>query len=131
MVKKGLTVWFMSALLVGCFKKESLDQRSLNRALFIPVPSVVVNLMQTGNNRSYLKLSLVLEVRELASAKKIEEMMPVITDRLQMFLRTLRMADLEGTTGMPRLKAYLKAEINLVIKPYEVSDVLFKEVIVQ
>lgn len=134
MLKKGLILIAFTFMLGGCFgggNKEEEKKQEFKRALFLPLPDIVVNLVQSGNKKSFLKIALVLEVHDINSAKKIENTIPRIVDKLQLFLRTLRVSDLEGTVGMPRLKAHLKAEVNAELKPYSVADVLFKEVIVQ
>ena len=132
MLKRSLIIYLASFILSGCLStKKEEESKALHRSIFIPIPSIVVNLMPSGGVKNYLKLTLILEVSELASGKKIETVVPIIIDRLQMFIRTLKSSDLEGTTGMPRLKAYLKAEINQATSPYKIKDVLFKEVIIQ
>lgn len=131
MLKKVLIALAVMSL-EGCTrKKEPPVQQEVQKALFVTLPDLLVNLVQTGPRRNYLKLSLVVEVKENEASKKIEQVLPKIVDRLQVFLRTLRISDLEGSIGLPRLKAHLKAEVNMEIKPYTVQDVLFKEVIIQ
>jgi flagellar FliL protein len=54
-----------------------------------------------------------------------------VIDLFQVYLRELRPTDLEGSAGIYRLKEELLRRINLEIQPHRVSDVLFKEIIVQ
>jgi flagellar FliL protein len=57
--------------------------------------------------------------------------MPRIIDSAQVFLRELRLDDLQGSAGMLRLREELMRRINAAVSPVEVRDVLFKEIIVQ
>ncbi len=56
---------------------------------------------------------------------------PKINDVLQMYLRELRPADMQGSVGLYRLKEELLLRINKIVYPSQVNDLLFKEVLVQ
>ena len=56
---------------------------------------------------------------------------PRIIDRFQVYLRELRVEDLEGSAGMQRLREELLNRVNKVAHPVKVRDVLFAELLVQ
>ena len=58
-------------------------------------------------------------------------MMPRIVDNFQIYLRELRIEDLRGSDGIYRLREELLARVNAAVAPVKVTDVLFKEMLVQ
>ena len=99
---------------------------------FVEVPDMLVNLVgQPGERVQFLKVKLVLEVKEDKQAEAIKPSLPRVTDIFQTYLRELRPSDLSGSAGLFRLKEELTRRVNLVLSPYQVSAVLFKEVVVQ
>lgn len=99
---------------------------------FFDMPEIVVNLSgRDGQRTQYLKLKVSLELMDKSVENAVEPMMPRIIDMFQIYLRELRPADLEGSAGMFRLKEELIRRVNLEISPQEISDVLFKKIIIQ
>jgi flagellar FliL protein len=100
--------------------------------VFIEVPDMLVNLVGTPGERvQYLKVKLVLEVKEEKQVEAIKPTMPRVTDIFQTYLRELRPSDLNGSAGLFRLKEELTKRVNLAVAPSQVNAVLFKEVVVQ
>jgi flagellar FliL protein len=100
--------------------------------VFIDVPDMLVNLVAgPGERVQYLKVKVVLEVKEDKQAETIKPTMPRVTDIFQTYLRELRPADLAGSAGLFRLKEELTRRVNAAISPDKVNAVLFKEVVVQ
>ena len=99
---------------------------------YVEVPDMLVNLVGLPGERvQYLKVKLVLEVKEEKLAEAIRPTLPRVTDIFQTYLRELRPSDLNGSAGLFRLKEELTRRVNLAVSPYQVSAVLFKEVVVQ
>ena len=61
----------------------------------------------------------------------MEKLLPRIIDRFQVYLRELRAEDISGSAGVYRLKEELLGRVNKAIEPAKVSDVLFREMLVQ
>jgi flagellar FliL protein len=100
--------------------------------VFIEVPDMLINLVASPGERvQYLKVKVVLEVREEKQIEAIKPTMPRVTDIFQTYLRELRPSDLSGSAGLFRLKEELTRRVNVAISPDQVNAVLFKEVIVQ
>ena len=100
--------------------------------VFVDVPDLLVNLVGSAGERvQYLKIKVVLEVREDKQVEAIKPTMPRITDIFQTYLRELRPGDLNGSAGLFRLKEELTRRVNAAISPGQVNAVLFKEVVVQ
>jgi flagellar FliL protein len=100
--------------------------------IFIYVPDLLVNLVGSPGERvQYLKVKVVLEVKEEKQIEAIKPTMPRITDIFQTYLRELRPTDLNGSAGLFRLKEELTRRVNAAISPGQVNAVLFKEVVIQ
>jgi flagellar protein FliL len=101
-------------------------------AVFVDLPEVLVNLSNTGAERTqYLKVKVVLELPDQLLMQQIQPVMPRVLDTFQTYLRELRPTDLDGSSGLYRLKEELTRRVNAAIAPNKVSAVLFKEIVVQ
>lgn len=99
---------------------------------FVDVPDLMVNLAGAPGERvQYLKLKVVLELKEEKQIEAIKPTMPRITDIFQTYVRELRSSDLNGSAGVFRLKEELTKRVNAAVSPIQVSAVLFKEVVIQ
>jgi flagellar FliL protein len=113
-------------------KESKPAEAAVKPAVFIDVPEVLVNLSNTGTDRTqYLKVKVVLEVPDAALKEQIAPVMPRVMDTFQTYLRELRPTDLEGSAGLYRLKEELTRRVNAAISPNRITAVLFKEIVVQ
>ena len=100
--------------------------------VFVDVPDMMVNLTGSPGERvQYLRVKVVLELKEEKQIEEIKPTMPRVTDIFQTYLRELRPADLAGSAGLFRLKEELTRRVNAAVAPTRVSAVLFKEIVVQ
>ena len=58
-------------------------------------------------------------------------MLPRIIDNFQVYLRELRVEDLQGAQGVYRLKEELLVRVNAAARPTKINDVLISEMLVQ
>ena len=101
-------------------------------AVFVDLPEVLVNLSNTGSDRTqYLKVKVVLELPDAKLKEQIQPLLPRLLDMFQTYLRELRPTDLDGSAGLYRLKEELTRRVNVAIAPSKVNAVLFKEIVVQ
>jgi flagellar protein FliL len=100
-------------------------------AVFYDLEDIMVNLNTTGRKSTYLKIRISLELPNSEDIPKIEAVMPRIVDNFQVYLRELRVEDLKGSAGMYRLREELLTRVAAAAAPARVSDVLFKEMLVQ
>lgn len=101
------------------------------QAIFFEVPDLIVNLNTSGRKTAFLKIKIALEVSNPADVDVVNENLPRIVDNFQVYLRELRVDDLQGSAGMYRLREELLRRVNLAVRPARVKDVLFKEMLVQ
>lgn len=90
-----------------------------------------VNLVATGKRMPYLNLDLWLAVKTEEDAKKLEGVMPRVIDQFQIYLRSLRIEDLQGADGVQRMRDELLMRAKAAAKPIEVEDVLIKTMLAQ
>ena len=94
---------------------------------------MVVNLAPEPNQERprYLKLKVALEVKDEKIVGDVQPLMPRVQDIFQVFVRELRVSDLEGSGGIYRLREELLRRVNLAVSPSRIDAVLFREVVVQ
>ncbi len=99
---------------------------------YVDVPEIMVNLVSLPGERvQYLKIKVVLEVKEDKQIEAIKPSMPRVTDIFQTYMRELRAGDLNGSAGLFRLKEELTRRVNTAVAPQQVTAVLFKEIVIQ
>ena len=122
--------WFF--LMRGGEEAPHTEAAAAKPPVFIDVPEMMVNLVGLPGERvQYLKVRVVLEVKEEKQVEAIKPTMPRVTDIFQTYLRELRAADLNGSAGLFRLREELTRRVNVAVAPTQVNAVLFKEIVVQ
>lgn len=120
---------YMSGLLGGGESEEVVAEVAPD-PVFYDMPDFLVNLSGPPPQH-YLKMRVALQVTSKEAVPQLELQMPRVLDGFQTFLRELRPEDLEGSRGMLYLKEELLRRLNLATQEPLVTDVLFKEIIVQ
>jgi len=119
-------------LMLGHSKEDKPAVAAVKPPTYIEVPEVLVNLSNTGNDRTqYLKVKVVLEIADSLMQPQIQTAMPRVMDAFQTYLRELRATDLDGSAGLYRLKEELTRRVNAAVSPNRINAVLFKEIVVQ
>ncbi|HEY8352151.1 MAG TPA: flagellar basal body-associated FliL family protein [Sphingomonadales bacterium] len=125
----GLVLWL--TLAGGDDAAEPVAVAEPRETLFYELPELLVNLNTGGRKASYLKITVALEVDRRSAIAQLDAKLPRVIDDFQIYLRELRLEDLNGSAGMFRLKEELLSRVNTSVYPTEVKDVLFKEMLVQ
>ncbi len=111
--------------------KELLAEEEVGPSAFYDLPDMLVNLNSTGRKKSYLKISVSLEVSSEKDIVHLEQVLPRIVDNFQVYLRELRIEDLRGSAGLQRLREELLLRVVTAAQPAVVRDVLFREMLIQ
>ena len=129
----GAGLYFTGTLdgLLGGDKQETAEPAKAEKTVFYDMPTLLVNLNSGGRTSNFLKLSVSLEIAGEDGQKKLERYMPRVVDNFQVYLRELRVEDLQGSAGLQRLREELLLRVNAAVDGVEVKDVLFKEMLVQ
>ncbi|CAN5356152.1 flagellar basal body-associated protein FliL [soil metagenome] len=126
----GGGAWFM--FFRGGHEEAHAAAEAPKLPTFVDVPEILVNLAgNPGDRVQYLKVKVVLEIKEEKQVEAIKPSMPRITDIFQTYMRELRAGDLSGSVGMFRLKEELTKRVNATVAPEKVNAVLFKEIVIQ
>ena len=103
----------------GCFMSKGHGDEKHAEApaakppVYVDVPEIMVNLAGLPGERvQYLKVKVVLEVKEEKQVEAIKPSMPRVSDIFQTYLRELRSGDLNGSAGLFRLKEELTRRVN-------------------
>ena len=100
-------------------------------AVFMDLPEMLVNLQTANRKQAFLKIRVALELESPTDQLRVEAVMPRIVDSFQVYLRELRVEDLQGAAGMHLLREELLTRISAAVKPVKVNDVLFREMLIQ
>ena len=98
---------------------------------FLELEEMLVSMGQAGRRSSFLKLRISLELERIEDEQRVVAVMPRIIDNFQMFLRGLRIEELQGSHGLYRVKEELLVRVNAATNPIKIKDVLFKEMLLQ
>lgn len=104
---------------------------------FFELPEIRVNLNTDNNSLTYLKVIVSLELAsdlpEIMEERnaKLQALMPRVIDNLQIYMRELRLDDINGSAGVYRLKQELLSRINRAVQPIKVRDILFSEFVIE
>ena len=128
----GAATWFLLFRGGHGDEKKHAEAPVAKPPVFMDVPDMLVNLVGAPGERvQYLKVKVVLELKEDKQLEAIKPTLPRVTDLFQTYLRELRPIDLSGSAGLFRLKEELTRRVNLAVAPNAVNAVLFKEIVVQ
>ena len=101
-------------------------------AAFLDIREMTINLAPEPNEpQRYLKFRVTLEVNDSKSVAEIQPLLPRVEDTFQVFVRELRANDLEGSSGVYRLREELLRRVNIAVHPAKVDAVLFKDIVLQ
>lgn len=100
-------------------------------AVYFELPEMLVNLNTGGRKTGYLKISVSLELASEEDRVHLEGVLPRVVDSFQVYLRELRIEDLQGSAGLQRLREELLLRVSAAAKPAVVRDVLFRDMLIQ
>lgn len=125
--------------LIGLDSEEGAAEKEEEVVVTLPenityyeMPELLVNIQSdTAKRKPYLRLAVKFEVHDPEAIPTLDLIKPRIIDSFQVYLRELRVDDLEGSAGSQRLKEELLKRVNAVSAPAKVIDVLFQVFVVQ
>lgn len=120
-------------LLINVGKPELLStaKSTTVESTYVKLPDIFVNLSSAQGRPRFLKLAVSLEIKGDDQAATIKNNLPRVVDSFQVYLRELRVEDLNGSAGMFLLKEELLRRVNTQLSPSRVENVLFEEMLVQ
>ena len=121
----------MGRHMIGLDKGESHAAKLPEHIAYYELPEMLVNIQSTEKRRPYLRVMIQLELHNPDDTHGMDLLKPRIIDAIQIYLRELRVEDLEGSAGSQRLKQELLKRVRATAAPIEVADVLFTNFVVQ
>ena len=121
----------LESLMGGEDKTAGNEAKGGTGTYYHDLPTILVNLNTSGEGSGFLKLAVSLELKSQKAKDEIKSVTPRIVDSFQVYLRELRVSDLDGSAGLQRLREELLLRVNNTVKSVKVKDVLFKEMLVQ
>lgn len=110
---------------------DLLAEEPTGPPVYYELPEMLVNLNSGGRKAGYLKISISLELAAEEDVPRIEQALPRVVDNFQVYLRELRIQDLQGSAGLQRLREELLLRVATAAYPAQVRDVLFREMLIQ
>jgi flagellar FliL protein len=107
------------------------EQAPVAQVVFYDLPEMLVNLNAGGKRANYLKIKVALELEKPEDVEPLKAILPRVVDNFQVYLREMRLEDLNGSAGLMRLKEELLMRTNVAAGSIPIRDVLFKEMLVQ
>lgn len=120
------------ALYTGTFKSTATKTPATdNSIVYVDTPDIIVNINAGQGKTKFLKLGITLSVRGSKNAAHVKSALPRVIDSFQIYMRELRVEDINGSAGMFLLKEELLRRVNTELAPDHIEDVLFKEMLLQ
>lgn len=111
--------------------KDGKEVKGPINGAFYDMDDMLVNLNAPGRQPRFLKISISIEMEKESEIGKLENVLPRVRDQFQVYLRELRVEDLQGSAGIYRLREELLARVNKATYPVRVKDILFREMLIQ
>lgn len=120
-------------VLIGLEKapKKEITQTLPDHITYYELPEMLVNIQSTSKRKPYLRVAIKLELHQTDATPTLDLIKPRIIDSFQMYIRELRVDDLEGSAGSQRLKQELLKRVNALSAPIKIHDVLFGVFVIQ
>ena len=100
---------------------------------FLDLREMTVNLANEPNqdHPRFLKFRVALELNDSKVIPEIQPLLPRVEDTFQVYVRELRVNELEGSAGLYRLREELLRRVNIAVYPAKIDAVLFKDIVIQ
>lgn len=128
----GAAAWFL--LFQGSATDDeaaAAEAEAAHPPVYFDLDEMTVNLSTASKRNSYLKLKLSLELGAPEDSETLPNVLPRVVDQFQIYLRGVRVEDLQGSDGLQRLREELLLRAQKAAAPATVKDVLFKVVQIQ
>lgn len=130
-------------MLMGGGDKDALKEGDPNKdaqlgkhgkfeeSVYLQMPDITVNLNSKSRRPHFINLKITLELGGKDDLPIVESQMPKIIDSFNTYLREIRREDLQGSAGLYRLEHELMLRLEKTLVQGKVTDILFREVIIQ
>jgi len=95
-----------------------------------PLDTFIVNLADKGGNR-YLRITMDLEMNDSTMENELKKRLPQVRDSILMILPTKRFEDISSAEGKTALRDEMREKLNSLLAQGQVTNIYFKEFVVQ
>jgi len=127
----GAAAWFLLFQGEAPAEGEHAEAEPEHPPVYVDMDELTVNLASSTKRQSYLKLKLTIELDKPEDQEALPNVMPRVEDQFQVYLRGVRVEDLQGSDGLQRLREELLLRAQKAAEPIQIKDILFKVVQVQ
>jgi flagellar FliL protein len=112
------------------------DQANQGKAIELPIGPIfdlatfIVNLADKGGNR-YLRVTMDLELQNDELKNELGKRLPQVRDSILMILPSKRFEDISSAEGKTALRDEILEKINGILTQGKVTNIYFKEFVVQ
>jgi len=99
--------------------------------VFYEMEEMTVSLSGTGNRRNFLVVGVQIEMEDDAGVARIEAERPRLVSEFNIFLRELRVEELNGSEGAYLVREELYRRASQVLSPTPVRNLLLEKLLVQ
>jgi flagellar FliL protein len=127
----GAAAWFLLFQEPEHVEGDVAEAEPEHPPVYFDMDELTVNLASTNKRQAYLKLKLTLELDKPEDQAALPNVLPRVEDQFQVYLRGVRVEDLQGSDGLQRLREELLLRAQKAAAPTAIKDILFKVVQVQ
>jgi flagellar FliL protein len=98
---------------------------------YYDLPEILAQVPVPGGGFRLLELGVSLRLGSLDDVPAVQDAVPRIRDAFQVYIRDNGLIDPERPADRDRMRAAMLARIRALVAPARVTEVLFREVIVQ
>ncbi len=113
-------------------KKPDETQSAVAAVSIVDVPEFNLSLLSDDpTSQHFIKIKISLELLKATDAEALTKLMPRLQDDWGGFMRQMRMADLQGSANLQRLKEGLLRRANQSLDPVAIKAVYIRELLIQ
>ena len=110
---------------------ETLLLQGTNGAYFITLPTQQIQLIETTSPLRILEVQIAVGLSFPSDKEQIEAKLPLIQDAVISHLRTMTLEQLQETGRLFYTKEALLEQMNILLFPTQIKDVLFQKFILK
>lgn len=137
-VAAGAAAAYFTGLLDGVLGGAPVDEAApppkevpISELKFVDVPGIVATLRPDGDRSVYLRMKVSLAVATEADVAQLQRLMPVVRDRINVYLSQRTLQDVTGPGAFGRLNGDLRQGIQAALGDVDVHRMVISDLIVQ
>lgn len=126
--KIGMLISAIFCILIGTM---GMAQSAASEPIFIDLPAIETTLSHDASSHKRLSARIAVQVESETDAEVIRECRTELNAAVLERLKILRSTDLHGAAGLFALRDDLLVVMRRLVPPDMISDILFKELLIE